>query len=65
MKEWVEVFVERSFEAAHRLPKLSPEHKCHRLHNVAARKPGRFSPWRNCGARGLAKLFLDIDGSFQ
>lgn len=31
-EEWVEVFVERSFEAAHSLSKLPPKHKCHGLH---------------------------------
>jgi 6-pyruvoyltetrahydropterin/6-carboxytetrahydropterin synthase len=28
----VEIWKEFTFEAAHRLPNLPPEHKCHRLH---------------------------------
>lgn len=31
-EDHIEVFVERSFEAAHRLAKLPPDHKCHGLH---------------------------------
>jgi 6-pyruvoyltetrahydropterin/6-carboxytetrahydropterin synthase len=28
----VEIFKEFTFEAAHRLPNVAPDHKCHRLH---------------------------------
>lgn len=28
----IEISTRRTFEAAHRLPNLPPEHKCHRLH---------------------------------
>jgi 6-pyruvoyltetrahydropterin/6-carboxytetrahydropterin synthase len=37
MAESVHMFKEFTFEAAHRLPNLPPDHKCHRLHGHSFR----------------------------
>jgi 6-pyruvoyltetrahydropterin/6-carboxytetrahydropterin synthase len=34
---WVEIFKEFRFEAAHRLPRVPEDHKCHRLHGHSYR----------------------------
>ena len=59
----IDVFKEFTFEAAHRLPNVAPDHKCARLHGHSFRvtvhvegEPGAESGW--------VMDFADIDRAF-
>jgi 6-pyruvoyltetrahydropterin/6-carboxytetrahydropterin synthase len=61
---FVEIWKEFTFEAAHRLPKLPPSHKCHRLHGhsfkVRVHVAGPMDQHL-----GWVQDFGDIKASFQ
>jgi 6-pyruvoyltetrahydropterin/6-carboxytetrahydropterin synthase len=60
----VEIFKEFTFEAAHRLPMVPPEHKCARLHGhsfkVALHVRGEVDP-----AQGWFMDFADVEAAFK
>ena len=60
----MEIFKEISFEAAHRLPNVPPEHKCARLHGHSFRVELRVRG--EVGAEsGWVLDFADIAAAFQ
>lgn len=60
----MEIYKEFTFEAAHCLPKLPPEHKCARLHGhsyrVRIHVSGEVDP-----AAGMVMDFADINAAFK
>jgi 6-pyruvoyltetrahydropterin/6-carboxytetrahydropterin synthase len=60
----MEIFKEFTFEAAHRLPQVPPDHKCHRLHghsfHVALHVRGPVDP-----RTGWIVDFADIAAAWQ
>jgi 6-pyruvoyltetrahydropterin/6-carboxytetrahydropterin synthase len=60
----MELFKEFTFEAAHRLPHVAPDHKCARLHGhsyrVTIRVAGEVEP-----ASGMVMDFADIKAAFK
>lgn len=60
----MEIFKEFTFEAAHRLPQVPPDHKCHRLHGhsfrVALHVRGPVDP-----RTGWILDFADIAAAWQ
>jgi 6-pyruvoyltetrahydropterin/6-carboxytetrahydropterin synthase len=60
----MELFKEFTFEAAHRLPHVAPDHKCARLHghsyHVTIRITGEVDP-----ETGMVMDFADIKAAFK
>jgi 6-pyruvoyltetrahydropterin/6-carboxytetrahydropterin synthase len=60
----IEVFKEFTFEAAHRLPNVAPDHKCARLHghsfHVSIHVEGELGP-----ESGWVMDFADIERAFS
>jgi 6-pyruvoyltetrahydropterin/6-carboxytetrahydropterin synthase len=60
----MEIFREFTFEAAHRLPNLPPDHKCGRLHGhsyrVEVHVGGEIDPWT-----GMVMDFAEIKAAFD
>lgn len=60
----MEIYKEFTFEAAHRLPNVPPDHKCARLHghsyHVTIRVTGDVDP-----ATGMVSDFADIKAAFK
>jgi 6-pyruvoyltetrahydropterin/6-carboxytetrahydropterin synthase len=64
VRNWVELFKEFQFEAAHRLPNLPPEHKCARLHGHSFKVALHVEGWVEASP-GWVMDFADIKKAFQ
>jgi 6-pyruvoyltetrahydropterin/6-carboxytetrahydropterin synthase len=60
----MELFKEFTFEAAHRLPGVPPDHRCARLHGHSYRVLIHVSGEVNA-ASGMVMDFADIKGAFK
>jgi 6-pyruvoyltetrahydropterin/6-carboxytetrahydropterin synthase len=60
----MEIFKEFTFEAAHRLPNVPPEHKCSRLHGHSF-QAGIYVRGPVAEPAGWVIDFADIKGAFQ
>jgi 6-pyruvoyltetrahydropterin/6-carboxytetrahydropterin synthase len=60
----VEIFKEFTFEAAHRLPNVAPEHKCSRLHGHSYRVAVHISGPVD-GHTGWVRDFADLSGAMR